>query len=644
MQKDDISILIVEDDQTLGSALKTGISRAGFKATLVAKPEDALALARMQPLHLALIDCMLPQMNGQTLAVKLKEEVGDDLPIALMSGIFRDKNFIREATQQTGAYTFLTKPFGLDDLLRSIEGKLESLIDASLNPLQALHGKPKISHKERIKAINEVAELHCFDLPWIFSLLMHPKVRGHLNIVTAEGDVCGVGFLNGNIVQVLQKDAKSYFGLLMVEHGFIDKDELEQVLAAAGKTKKIGERLVEANLLSPHAVRIVMAEQQGLRLSRIVSNTSVKVNFLESDEIREDASIDRIAFNGFLNDWLRSKLTLDWLKSTYMPWLGFSVKTTQEFSPDHPSLQMPVVRRVPDLVKTLTESETLGQALDSFPGPEEDIYFAMHALFVTQALYFSEQRASKEGYASHQKRLEKILAKLETQDHFERLNVSRKAKDSEIKRAYHDFAKILHPDKLGPDVPNEIQDLTRRAFEKISQAYEILSDDGRKKIYLMELEKGVAEAVLRAEQLAEQAQSLLTRGDFKKGKDLLETAVALAPPTIHVRLLLIWAQLKSKSTLKDPTLIDSIRDELSKVPPEDRHSPLFYFVRGLHLMAMDDKDNALKNFQNALALDSDFIDARRELHVLRIQKSPKPPDLLNGDLKDVVGLLFKKRK
>ncbi|RYZ75861.1 MAG: hypothetical protein EOP05_06720 [Proteobacteria bacterium] len=61
-----------------------------------------------------------------------------------------------------------------------------------------------------------------------------------------------------------------------------------------------------------------------------------------------------------------------------------------------------------------------------------------------------------------------------------------------------------------------------------------------------------------------------------------------------------------------------------------------------------ENENAKKNLQHAVSLDPDFIDARREIMLVGTGKGGvdpnKPVDLLRGDLKDVVGLLFKKKK
>jgi len=643
MQREDINILIVDDDANLGKAIYEAFTRSGFKALHVTRPDEALSTLKLQSFQATIIDCMLPKMNGRQLAKQIRTD-HPEMPIILMSGIYKDKNFARDAVSECGAAAFLTKPFDLKDLISTLESKLEMKLDAPLAPMQALLMKETISHKERIKAINDADEVHGYDLPWVFSLLFHPRVHGHLNIISPDGDVCGVGFQGGQIVQVNQKDSKSYFGVLMVEYGFVSQEEIEEVMrVTGGKQKKMGERLVEANVLSPHAIQIVMAEQQGLRLSKTVSDSGVKVNFVESDELREDALTDRSIYTELLNEWLVSKIKLDWLKSFYLPWMRYNIKQNSEYVENHRVFSIPVVQRAPDLMKQLMSKMTLEQALADSTIPEEHFYPALHALMVSRVIRFGEAMVVTDTTAQ-KKRLTRLIVELEKQNYFERLHVIPKAKDADIKRSYHELAKILHPDKLAKDTTTEIRELTKKCFALIAEAYNVLSDETKKANYLLELEKGKASAILQSEQLIEAARPLLTKGDFKKAKEMLDEAIKLAPPTSEARLLSMWSRMKATPS---DQLNASVRDELGQIAPEDRHGPIYYFVRGLNLRLTGDIENSKKNLAHAVSLDPDFIDAKREMMLLNNAKATAQAansDLLRGDLKDVVGMLFKKKK
>lgn len=646
MQREDFHILIVDDDASLGKAMSQVLLRAGYKVTHVTRPDEALNIVRLQPVHAAIIDCMLPKMSGAELAKTIRKEVANRIPIILISGIYKDKSFQRDAMQSTGAETFISKPFDLTEFVETINETVKPLIDAPLAMLHQFLAKHDVTPKERIRSVDEVEMIHSFDLPLVISLLMHERISGHLNVISADGDVAGIGFLSGEIVQVFQDDHKSYFGVLMVEHGFISQAELDEVMKASPTTKKLGERLVEANVLSPHAIAIVMAEQQGLRLSKIINNTSVKINFIETKDVRPNANTDRNAFISLLNEWLVSKYSLDWLKLYYTPWMRFSLNKGPEWPPRTSPrvLSLPVVRRVPDIAETLLQGPTLEEALAKIKAPEDHVFRALHALIVSRALIFGRS-ASITDYSAQRERLKKLLKDLDTQNHFERLGLSQKAKESEIKRAYHDLAKVLHPDKLGQDAPPDVRELAQQTFERVSTAYTVLNNARNKEEYLLELEKGRSEAVMQAEQLADQARPLLSKGEIKQAHELLEKAISIAPPTPDIRLLSIWAKIKSEGADRNIPLQEHLKEELSLIPPEDRHHSTYFFVKALLLKATGDQLGAKRNLEHVLSETPDFIEARRELNIITQQEqSAKTANLLNGDLRDVVGMLFKRRK
>ncbi len=646
MLKNEIKILIVDDDAVYGATLREALAREGFNAVHVTKPDDALNQLKTHAFSLAIIDCMLPKVNGRDLALKIEEETSGNTARILMSGIFKDKTFIRESLASTRAKSFLTKPFEFTELFQQINNAIGHLIDIPVSPVLELMTKSIVTPGERISAINKSENINGFELPWIFSLLMHQKISGLLNIVTADGDPASVGFKAGEIIQVTNKDQKSYFGVLLVEHGFISQDELDSAMELTDSAKKLGERLVDSNILSPHAISIVMAEQQGIRLGRIVSNSSVKVTFVENRELREEASIDTNMLNDIFNDWSSSKFSTDWIKTFYTPWSRNKVTKGPDFSESNRTMSSPSVLRASKLLGLIAKGPTLEALQIESSLSDAEFYPAFHNLMLGGCIRFGDELKTTDVQVQR-KRLKKLETDLGRQNHFERLGVSSKAKDIEIKRAYHDLAKTVHPDRLGADAPIDVRDLARRCFNMIQEAHEILSNQATRDNYLLELEQGRAEKILEAEQMMEQARSCLSKGDIRRAKEMLDNAVTHVPMTTELRLLVMWAQLKSAGNERDQRAISTLKDQLSAIPPEDRHNATYFYIKGLVLKATGEFDGAKRAFDQALAIEANFVDAKRDLNVLLLQAGKsidKPLDLMRGDLKDVLGALLGGRK
>lgn len=644
MLKNEIRILVVDDDPVFGATLKEALNREGFTTTHVTKPDDALVQIKLHAFQLAIIDCMLPKMNGRDLAVKIEQEGSTSVQRILMSGIFRDKTFVRESLAKTGAKSFLTKPFELSELIRQVNEAVGHLVDIPVSPVVELMTMAA-TPGERLQAINKSETIHSYELPWVFATLMHTKIAGLLNIVSADGDSSSVGFKHGEIIQVTNRDQKSYFGVLLVEHGFIEQEELDAAMELTASAKKLGERLVDANLLSPHAITIVMAEQQGIRLGKIVGNTSVKISFTETEDLKEEASIDVNMLNDIFNDWVTSKFPADWIKTFYTPWVRHKINQGPDYSDSNRTMSGPAVLRAAKILGQIPKGPTL-EALQIESGLSDDEFFpAFHNLILGGCIRFGEELKTTDVLVQR-KRLKKLEVDLERQNYFERMGVSPRAKDVEIKRAYHELAKTIHPDRLGKDAPIDVRDLARKCFNMIQEAHEVLSDASSRDNYLLELEQGRAEKIIEAEQMMEQARACLTKGDVRRAREMLEDAVTYVPMTTDLRLLLMWAQIKSSGADKDTALVAKLKDQLSAVPPEDRHNAVYFFVKGLVLKAAGDFDGSRRSLDQSIGIEPNFVDAKRELNVLSLQagRTDKPVDLLKGDLKDVLGALLGGRK
>ena len=349
MERSEFNILIVEDDPTLGKAIYEMVKRDGFNPVLVTKPLDAIPQTKMQTIHMAIVDCMLPKMNGRDLAVKLRADSGGDMPVILMSGIYKDKGYIQESTRQTGAFAYLVKPFNVEDLKKLINQKILASheVEVRMMPVYNLMAQSTISAEERVSAINESDTVHGYDLPWVYSLLLDENVNGHLNIVSSEGAQSSVGFSNGNIVQVNMSDQESFFGNLLVEGGYISAPDIDEAVKAPSQTKRLGEKLVEMNLLSPHAIGIVLAEQQGIRLAKTIQDTSIRVSFTTSDDVNPSVEISKKMFTQFLDDWILSKIKPEWLKAFYVSWMNHTFVKGSEYSDNHRALSLVNLNNLP---------------------------------------------------------------------------------------------------------------------------------------------------------------------------------------------------------------------------------------------------------------------------------------------------------
>jgi two-component system response regulator HydG len=129
-------ILIVEDDLTYATMLKTWLGKQGFQVTTAGQVSRACALIEKSPLDLVLSDLRLPDRDGTSLISWLQHK-GYAIPIIIMTR-YAD---IRGAVQamKDGAVDYIAKPIVPDELLRKIH---EALDHSSVSVTQNLQQRP----------------------------------------------------------------------------------------------------------------------------------------------------------------------------------------------------------------------------------------------------------------------------------------------------------------------------------------------------------------------------------------------------------------------------------------------------------------------------------------------------------------------
>lgn len=114
-------ILIVEDDESITLGLSMNLEAEGYDVTVANDGETGLSDARAGGIDLVILDVMLPRLNGLEILRALRSE-GHVVPIIMLTA--RGAEMDKVMGLELGAEDYVTKPFGLAELLARVKAVL----------------------------------------------------------------------------------------------------------------------------------------------------------------------------------------------------------------------------------------------------------------------------------------------------------------------------------------------------------------------------------------------------------------------------------------------------------------------------------------------------------------------------------------
>jgi two-component system, OmpR family, KDP operon response regulator KdpE len=113
-------ILIVDDEPQIRRALRTALTGHGYEVEIAEDGETALALLAARPADALVLDLIMPGIDG--FEVLRETRTWSDIPIIVLSARGQEADKVRAL--DIGADDYLTKPFGLDELLARVRAVL----------------------------------------------------------------------------------------------------------------------------------------------------------------------------------------------------------------------------------------------------------------------------------------------------------------------------------------------------------------------------------------------------------------------------------------------------------------------------------------------------------------------------------------
>lgn len=129
-------VLVCDDEPQILRALRVILRDAGYEAVTAASGEEALDRAAVKPPAAAILDLMLPDIDGVEVTKRLRE--WSEMPIILLSAVGEEEAKVRALA--AGADDYVTKPFGPPELVARLEAVLRRAKPETSEPVIAADG------------------------------------------------------------------------------------------------------------------------------------------------------------------------------------------------------------------------------------------------------------------------------------------------------------------------------------------------------------------------------------------------------------------------------------------------------------------------------------------------------------------------
>ena len=175
-------VLVVDDERAIQRALKATLEAAGYHVDVVGTCADALAQVALKPPDLVLLDLLLPDGTGDDVAREIR--TWSNVPILLVSAVGDEREKVKAL--DAGADDYVTKPFGIDELLARVRAMLRRAVDRPTPDAVVELGELRVDLARRLRDPRSSDEIHLTPIEYdlLRTLVAHPgKVLTHKAII-----------------------------------------------------------------------------------------------------------------------------------------------------------------------------------------------------------------------------------------------------------------------------------------------------------------------------------------------------------------------------------------------------------------------------------------------------------------------------
>lgn len=608
-----IKALILEDNKSLAESLKKTLEGQGWLVETSPSWEKVSYQFETDKFQLILLDILLAGKKGVEV-LKILSEKQISSKIIVITGFFNEEVVFKELPLTfLKNCRFLKKPLQDKKLLEVINSLIDNKSSSTVKKWGWFFEKGVFEQPLSFY----FPESSSFESQQLIPLLFSAHLKDFTGdiVLGIDSKKNSIHFYKGSIVQILSSSHKSFFGEILIEHGFSLTDDVKQVLDDKTSKKRIGEKLIEKKLLSAPMLELVLKEQMKIRLSEFMSHPSFPLQLIEKkpeDFKKIEIEFNKIDFMDWLADSIQTELKSDFWESFYFDIKACKVSPLSLLNVFSVS-QKSFFNNYNKFFRSLTASKKASELTKT--NKEDHLKFLFFGL-IAKSLFLKESSGGKQAFEEFKNKSRRILSGSE-EEILKLLGWPHSSLQlSGLKKNYKDLTSQIHPDFLPADISPSMKKEAEQALEKLTEVYQKL------------LQKFEGEAtpdrsamdLVHVMNIYKEGIDLIQKEAYKEAFEALSKIIDHSQAPSNTYLYMLWADLKKK----DWDLVDKHRNKgldiqkrINSCPIHLRTSYLFWFVKGLFYYRCGKHEKAQELFKKALFIESSFSQAKLELLLIR---------------------------
>lgn len=635
-------ILVVEDDRDYATILEDLLTHEGYEVEVCHDAASAQAVfAELQP-GLALIDIVLPGMNGIELCARLRrsEGPGGAVPLLMMSAVYTRIDQVRQDMIFSGATDFLVKPIPLTTLLEKVASYLTYEPPASMDgdePSAEMIAVPPPTGRS-MEPCPSRGRLTPLMITSVLHRLARDGFSGTLRALR-EDEERSVHLAEGVVVGADGTAPDEELGTLVRGAQLLDRRSYNRVLAWVRRERcSIAQALLDGRFVSDEAYLGLLRHQVRTRLENVLGMDGGRFEVRPGETPSRTplevplapallAGLRRHAPLGAMEAEIRGYLSHFVLAAPAFPTLWEAVASDLGADPRPPILD---------------GSRSLGELVESRFLPRDEMARLVWLLLTCEALTLhSEGRYSAEvpvsvvtqamAEISPTEQAELVIhAWLQHRDHnlYQLVGGRRADLHRDLLERFERLDLGFDLEMLSPQLPDDLHEMARTLLERIEEARATLLDPARRKAYDAEI--GTAEPPpaappprrLVGKMLFQIGKHFVATKDFGEAVRAFSRASERRPGSPEIKAHLGWATYRDarERGLRDAAALGlAFLEDALRI---DRSVALAHYFTGVIHQDRGELGRAQNAFYLAVSYNPGFEPAQRALKdVIEAQNS-----------------------